>query len=669
MATATITGHQTRESLDAPSARVSPLRHLNPTAVSAAAKIESRNREVHLPPVSIYRWWARRTAAVNGAIIDAFAQDHPGKLLIADVFAGGGVIPLAAAVRNHQVYAQDLNPWAATGLAAMLGLPTANSLREAYAAMRQWIDAEVSAAYGTTLSDGTSGLVSHTFRVATAECTNCHVRARLFPHAMVTLLARRERDKPEAFLACPEGHLFAGDSSEVNICPQCKTKTDPDATYTARRQVVCRSCKHEDRLEQRAGTWQWEIVLVERSGKKKRELALPSTSEIEAADHERWQPSRQLGAIPEGQETKVLLRHGFTTWDDLYPRRQRYLLERILLSAQSCSQDAAVVQAMSMAVIGSAEMAGHVSRWDRYYLKSYESMAGHRFNLTTLTVEPNAWGTHNSGRGTVLRRINQLIKAAEWFHKKTAKDVSVEGPLFATAKTPAPFTDDVRVVEGSSETILLPDGVVDLVLTDPPYHDDVQYSELSRPFRAWANIVDGPLWHPQMDDGHLSGEAVVNGALGQLTEDGAYGGLLQRIFTEVRRTLKPSGHLVFSYANRSPSAWVEVFNALQAAGFRASGCEIVHSENETDHAKRGVRACTLDLILDLVVADETPIEPHHPRTTEDSIEVTFLRIVADTFAKIGSLPTGWEKQFQADLASTAFLAGPKKAKPAPPEKA
>ena len=85
-----------------------------PGEVSAAARAETRNREVHLPPVSVYRWWARRTEAVNGAILDCASQDHPGeRMLVADPFAGGAIIPLAAVIRGHQVYAQDLNPWAA----------------------------------------------------------------------------------------------------------------------------------------------------------------------------------------------------------------------------------------------------------------------------------------------------------------------------------------------------------------------------------------------------------------------------------------------------------------------------------------------------------------------------------------------------------------------------
>src|ERR1035437_7299197 len=105
----------------------SPLRHLNAPEVSRAAKQESRNREVFLPPVSVYRWWARRTQADNAAVIRAFEEDFPGeRFLVVDPFSGGGVIPLTAVQLSHRTYAQDLNPWAAHGLTAALRLPDAD---------------------------------------------------------------------------------------------------------------------------------------------------------------------------------------------------------------------------------------------------------------------------------------------------------------------------------------------------------------------------------------------------------------------------------------------------------------------------------------------------------------------------------------------------------------
>jgi putative DNA methylase len=622
----------------------SPLRLLDSEQVSAAAKAESRNREVHVPPVSTYRWWARRTSAVNGAILDAFQMDFPGRLLVADMFAGGGVIPLSAVTRGHQVYAQDLNPWSAAGLAGMLGLPDARLLQEAAATLEQWVHTEVESAYGTTLSDGTHGHVAHTFRVATAECTGCGQRARMFPHALVSLLARKERGDSGAWLACRNGHLFTADVGRNRRCPDCSGIVDPAASYTLRRKVEC-VCGHVDRLAERAETWRWEVVLVERAGARRRELAKPTTAEIQAADDGRWSPSRDLGMIEDGQETRVLRRHGFSSWNQLYPARQRVLLTRVLDATSRCSSDPDVVRAVTMAVVGSAEMAGYLSRWDRFYLKSYEAMAGHRFNLTTLSVEPNVWGTMASGRGTVLRRMAQLVKAAEWLKERTGRHLLVEGPLSGTGPI-TPIGDwDARVVEGSSERMLLPTGTVHLALTDPPYHDDVQYSELSAPLRAWARLANGT----------LAGEAVVNAATGQLTDDGAYERLLTRIFTEVRRALRSDGHLIFSYANRSPDAWVALFSALQSAGMRAVGCEIVHSENETDQTKRKVRACALDLILDLVPIGKAPLAPYAPAASITGAEADFLRVVARAFLRIGFLEKNWAPVFRAELRYSRFL--------------
>ena len=49
------------------------------------------------------------------------------------------------------------------------------------------------------------------------------------------------------------------------------------------------------------------------------------------------------------------------------------------------------------------------------------------------------------------------------------------------------------------------------MLTDPPYHDDVHYGELSLPLQAWAGLaaVDA------------TGDAVVNRATGQLVATGS----------------------------------------------------------------------------------------------------------------------------------------------------
>jgi len=581
---------------------LSVLRKLDARVVGQAARKESRNREVTLPPVSMYRWWARRTVAVNDAILSGRS---PGVLV--DPFAGGGVIPLVALRLGWEVFAQDINPWACHGLESVLSLTDLEALKADVADLQPVGEALSTEVYGTTFRDGGSAQVAHTFRVAVAPCPACGVSQRLFPHALISGVRRRDRGgDPGAFLACRRGHVFRGVREGTQDCPQCALGVDPAARYTPGRVVHCEGCGHRGRISDR-GPLQWEVVLVERAGQGVRELDLPTPREIDLAER-RWPTSLDLGPIPEGRETRVLLRHGFRSWVDLYPHRQRYVLEALLARTSG---------ALRLAVVGTAEMAGLCSRWDRWYLKSYESMAGHRFNFTTLTVEPNVWGLKEAGRGTVRRRTRSLVKAARWMSE------NVSGKA--------------RVSCGSSESLAVSSSVADLVLTDPPYHDDVEYGELSLPLRAWAGLAQQA----------LDGEAI--GGAGR-----DYRGIMTRIFSECRRVLKPGGHLIFSFANRDPEAWVVLFEALQEAGFWACACAAIHSENERDGTKRGVRACTLDLLLDL--SPERPKEPCWVQIPGADAEADFLGRVAHGFSQVGQLHGDWAAALRGALRSSAFLA-------------
>jgi putative DNA methylase len=628
----------------------SPLRHLDIESIESAARIESRNREIHLPPVSVYRWWARRMESVNGAIVEAVSDEGSGSLLVADPFAGGGVIPLAAVLRGHRVYAQDLNPWAAEGLFGMLGMPGSTEIQEATDDLMIRTADLRAKAYETVNSQGEPAEIAHTIRVASSECISCGERLRLFPHGLVSLVRRRERGLPDAFLACPRGHVFRGKEGETKACPGCGHMTDPAANYTTRRYCLCWKCGSENRLADLSApsSWRWEVVLVERSAGRSRELDLPSDSELRQASERAWNPTKILPEVPVGRETAVLLRHGFKRWHDLYPSRQRVLMESLLGEVSSASADQLVQETLRLAIVGSAEMAGLCSRWDRYYLKSYESMAGHRFNFSTLVVEPNVWGASASGRGTVRRRLQRFVAISDWLHKRLARPLQVDGPLKSTRRrSRMPGSVDVRVVEGSSERMLLSDGTVDLVLTDPPYHDDVEYDELSLPLRAWAN--------QSLD--RLDGSASVNQVLDGGESPAAYELLLLKIFSEAKRVLKPDGRLIFSYANREPAAWAALFGALQSAGLSAAGYAVIHSENETDLAKRNVRACTLDLIMDLVPGDHSGTK-WHPTSVENSPEADFLDVVGSFFLRVGNLSGNWREELFERLRDQEFLAKP-----------
>lgn len=598
----------------------SPLRFLDAESVSREAIIESRARESHAPPVSVYRWWARRTLAVVGGVIDAVAKDRgTSSMLVCDPFAGGGTVALASTLRGHRVYLQDVNPWATNGLSHMLSTPSRDVIDAARDELHDVMKETLVSAYETRMSDGTKGEIVHTLRVAISRCPSCTKMMRLFPYALVSLGNRVERGSSEGWLACRRGHLFlANPTRNWCICPRCRERVNPQASYAVNRRFTCSECTQVHELAALAGgkKLRWEPILVERANSTLREIGLPTKGELEKARDATWKPSRLLGPIPKGHETVVLRRHGFTDWQDCYPARQRVVIEEMLALVARLKVNQDVRSAIRLAVLGATEMAGLISRWDRRYLKSYEGMAGHRFNLTTLSCEPNVWGVEGFGRGTVRRRLNALGRASEWLQGRKM-DIQVEGPLTTDRRrSRMPAGIDARIVCGSSEKLLLSDDSADLIWTDPPYHDDVRYGELSGPLRAWAGQRK-----------RLVGEATAT-----TIQDAEYEARLTRIFKECHRVLKSDGHLMLTYANREPQAWLSLFKALHKARFQACGFQVVHAENETDHAKRGVRACTLDIVFDLVpVHRRRPVELFRPKAAPSTDQEKFMFAVGDAF--------------------------------------
>ena len=626
----------------------SPLRHLDPTAVGAAVHREVRSRQHHLPPVSVYRWWARRTESVMSAVIRATELDLEGRLTIADPFAGGGVIALSALLSGHQLYAQDINPWAATNLANMLDLPDAADIRNAGERLHRLIEPLLKRAYASEISDGTAGELVHTLRVATAACVGCQRRLRLFPTATVSLLKRVDCGGTKGYLACACGHLQLGDLVEHQTCSACDRTIDPLEHYTQGRWIECSDCGWRGKLHALvlAAPLDWEVVLVERTATGHREIAPPTPKEIANARCASWTPNCMLDAIGYGVETSSLRRHGFLNWADLYPARQRVVLEALLDHCSvAAGGDERVERALRAAVLGAVEMAGFASRWDARYLKAYETISNHRFTMTTLSAEPNVWGAAASGRGTITRRIDLIARAAAWLREQVGGRLVLEGPLLPSSRrTRMALSTDARVVEGSSERLVLQENSLDLVLTDPPYHDDVQYGELSDIFRTWAGMTTGT----------LVGDAIVTRSSKTATTD-TYRELLTKVFTEARRALRPRGHLILSYANRTPKAWISLFQALQAAGFQAVGYEVVRSDNEDDRAKAGKRACTLDVLLDLVSKDIDAVQQHRPVAIIESDEGQFCRLVGEQALRIGLLASDWHVRFETELSGSPFL--------------
>jgi putative DNA methylase len=300
---------------------------------------------------------------------------------------------------------------------------------------------------------------------------------------------------------------------------------------------------------------------------------------------DRRSEDRQLPRIeiPDGIETACLKRSGFRDWDELYTQRQLSIVSDALTSAADLNASGAVKEHIRLAILGSTEMAGYVCRWERYNPKLIEAIANHRFSRSTVTVETNLLSP--SGRGTIPRRFEAAVRALRWMHSQGFPARTVH----ARATSQKKGVDGALVVTGSSERQLLHWGAAQLVFTDPPYHDDLQYGELARLFHIW--MTQSGTCEPGE-----SLEAVPNTVRGSTTKD--YEDKVAACLTESRRTLASIGRLLLTFHNRDMNAWEALGQALSRAGFDVVALATVAAENPADHSKRGRQSFLSDLVVE-----------------------------------------------------------------------
>lgn len=147
------------------------------------------------------------------------------------------------------------------------------------------------------------------------------------------------------------------------------------------------------------------------------------------------------------------------------------------------------------------------------------------------------------------------------------------------------------LLHGSSIHLVLPDDSVDHIVTDPPYFDSVQYSDLAGFFRVWLRqmLPSEVRWDYSLDDAAVDQQAGGNGQ---------YEDVLGGIFRECHRVLKKDrGRLIFTFHHWNPKGWAGLTLALRRAGFRLVTHYVIHAENPTSVHIINQNALVHDVVL------------------------------------------------------------------------
>ncbi|MBA7495579.1 hypothetical protein ES702_06166 [subsurface metagenome] len=133
----------------------------------------------------------------------------------------------------------------------------------------------------------------------------------------------------------------------------------------------------------------------------------------------------------------------------------------------------------------------------------------------------------------------------------------------------------VEIIRGSSTNLPLKNESIDIVLTDPPYYDSIDYTGLSEFFRPWLEIVIRNTYDDNinLENDHKL-EAIVdlsNGNKNGKNEE-HYKNLMTGVLKEVQRVLKPDGTVLFLYSHKTFEGWKVIGEAIKDAKLFIEEC-------------------------------------------------------------------------------------------------
>jgi len=176
-------------------------------------------------------------------------------------------------------------------------------------------------------------------------------------------------------------------------------------------------------------------------------------------------------------------------------------------------------------------------------------------------VEQAIWGMSVLARyaPTHFSQVNQYLNGVYYVgsqHAECSPWYILEGKLNRLVKTFQNFmsTPNVAVTTGTAARLPLPDGSVDYIFTDPPFGENIYYSDLNFLVEAWHGVTTD-----------AQPEAIIDKFKKKALPD--YQHLMQRCFAEYHRVLKPGRWMTVVFSNSKAAVWNAIQVALQQAGF------------------------------------------------------------------------------------------------------
>ncbi len=640
--------------------------------LSLLGKKESWRKEIYRPINYLHKWWAKRLGSIFrglllGSVLSVDSDLESGyydqydfnNIVVFDPFMGGGTTIVEAVKLGMTTLGRDINPVACETVRVGLSPINKNLLNESYRLLSETIKKDIQNLYKTIDSNSNPCEVLYYFWVMQATCPNCGDELDLFSTYIISKNAYPAR-KPETQVVCPScGNIFMSKyKKRFETCPTCSFEFDSTKGPVQGHKAYC-NCGGKfvisESIKNSGSSPKYRLFakLVLREDGIKEYLPASNQDQIAYNNCEsiledlRLQNKIKLphNSLDTGYNTKQAINYNFRKWEDFFNARQllalSLLYNGIMSLPNKIERDALIVlfsgvlEFNNMFASYKGEGTGAVRHMFSHHILKPERVP----------IEANVWGTPKSSGAFSELYKTRLLRALKY--KEDPFEVGIKNKNKVYGASPpiknnnivswnSRKTGKIALSCGDSSTTELPDKSINLIVTDPPFFNNVQYSELADFFYSWLSLF--PHGFINNSDTTRNDKEVQDSNATQFSKK------LSSVFSECKRILVDNGLLVFTYHHSKSYGWEALAKAIWDAGFYVVQAHPVYSELSTATPKSQTKD---PILFDAVIVCRKQIHKFDKKNIcpdkmlQTAIEVAALQI--NRLIKAGFSPTIGDK--------------------------
>lgn len=158
----------------------------------------------------------------------------------------------------------------------------------------------------------------------------------------------------------------------------------------------------------------------------------------------------------------------------------------------------------------------------------------------------------------------------------------------------------------------VPDNSIDYIFTDPPFGDNLNYSELNYMWECWGKVLT-----------NNTSEAIVDKTAGK--EILQYQNLMTDCFKECYRVLKPNRWITVEFHNSKNAVWNAIQEALSKSGFIVADVRTLDKQQGSFKQTTTTSAVKQDLVISAYKPNESFIHEFQEKSGSEETAWAFVR--------------------------------------------